>query len=261
MKKILLIFLFPISLFSYEKTVCIDCHLKLEDKALREAVYEWEKSIHAKYDISCHHCHGGNPKDEATAMSPEFGFIGIPKYEEIPEFCGKCHIGVKENYLKSAHSKNLPDGPNCVTCHTYHNQREAGIYLINPDLCGTCHDYERAEKIRSALLSTEEYIYNLTKRNDNLLYHGFNIEDISKKVFSAKNSFRSLTHVIDVSYILAQTESIKRELDNISKSIQKNEDIVKKRKIVGAFVIILFLISACVFGELYKELKRSLERS
>ncbi|MEO0254919.1 MAG: cytochrome c3 family protein [candidate division WOR-3 bacterium] len=259
-KFIILFFLiYPLKLFSYEKTVCIKCHLESGDEYLMKPVHEWEKSIHAENAISCHNCHGGNPKDEETAMSEEFGFIGKPKYEEIPEFCGKCHAGVKENYLKSAHGQTLPDGPNCVTCHTAHSQQKAGLFLINRELCSTCHDYERAEKIKFALMNTENTILKLSKKIEELWINGFNVDELNKNLFATRNSFRRLTHIVEVDYILEQTGGIYSDLGKIEEEIKKKEDILNRRKLLGAIVIIFFLISAYVFGKIYEELKREIK--
>ncbi len=258
--KILYIFLIsgilPIFLFAKMESVCIKCHIESGDEYLMKPVREWEKSIHAENGISCHHCHGGNPKDEETAMSEEFGFIGIPKYEEVTSFCGKCHAGVKENYLKSAHGKALPVGPNCVTCHTAHSQKKAGLFLITPELCSTCHDFEKAEKIKFALMNTENTISNLYKRIENLWTEGFNVEDLNKLLFATRNSFRSLTHIVEVDYILSQTGGIYADLGKIEEEVKKKENILNRRKLIGAIIIVFFFLSAYIFGKLYQELKK-----
>lgn len=257
MKKILLyiMVLFVHRVYTLEKNVCVDCHKEIEEESLKNPVLEWKKSIHAENGISCHNCHGGNPRDEEVAMDPEFGFVGIPEDSEIPDFCGKCHQGVRENYLKSEHGA-LEEGPTCVTCHTAHSQKRAGLYLINPDLCATCHTYERAEKIKFALMNTENEIKNLEKRIDNLWVNGMDVEMLKKMWFATKNSFGRLTHVVNVDYILQQTGGIYADLAKIEKEIEGKEDVLKKRKIVGIAVVIFFLISAFMFDRFYKILKK-----
>jgi len=256
--KILFIFIaiFSTKLFAKKETVCITCHLESGDEYLMKPVQEWQKSIHAENGISCHNCHGGNPKDEETAMSPEFGFVGVPEYEKVPEFCGKCHVGVKENYLKSAHGELLPDGPNCVTCHTAHSQQKAGLHLITPELCSQCHDYERAEKIKFALMNTENTISHLSKRIENLWTNGFDVEELNKMLFATRNSFRRLTHIVEVDYILAQTGGIYADLGKIEDEVKKRENILNRRKLIGAIIIVFLLISAYIFGKLHEELKK-----
>src|SRR5208282_2129149 len=63
-----------------ERTVCIDCHdsdlMKPEYKAIPG---EWRKSWHYRNGVSCQDCHGGDAKDAARSMTPESGFLGVPK--------------------------------------------------------------------------------------------------------------------------------------------------------------------------------------
>lgn len=238
-----------------KETVCITCHMESGEEYLIKPVVEWKKSVHFEYGISCHDCHGGNPKDEETAMSEEFGFVGVPEYEEVHEFCGKCHLGVKDNYLESAHGLTIPDGPNCVTCHTAHSQQKAGLHLINPDLCGTCHDYDRAEKIKFALLNTENTIKNLSKRIDILWTNGFYVEELNKMLFATRNSFRRLTHRVEVDYILEQTGGIYSDLKKIDAEMKKKEKILNQRKIAGIVLIVFLLVSAAIFHFLKKSIE------
>ena len=72
-----------------EEDVCIQCHSSDTMKpAFRNIVDEWKTSWHFQNKVSCHDCHGGDPKDAATAMSPKKGFLATPTYVQVPEFCG-----------------------------------------------------------------------------------------------------------------------------------------------------------------------------
>ena len=73
-----------------EDIVCITCHGAMPGK-YGEPVRLWKGSIHAENGIACNACHGGDPKDAANAMKKERGFLGAPKYNDVPEFCGRCH--------------------------------------------------------------------------------------------------------------------------------------------------------------------------
>ena len=105
--------------------VCIVCHSSDAMKPEFRKVYqEWKESWHAQNNVSCNDCHGGDPKDGANAMSPQRGFLGKPQAAAVPEFCGKCHIGILKDYVESGHGKALlakGTGPNCVTCHQAHD--------------------------------------------------------------------------------------------------------------------------------------------
>src|SRR5512143_2111969 len=102
------------------ESVCIKCHSGLQGR-LGAPPRDWKGSVHAANGISCNNCHGGDPTDMAMAMSPARGFLGKPTEMAIPGFCGRCHVGVKEDYLASAHGRALgKGGPQCVTCHSNH---------------------------------------------------------------------------------------------------------------------------------------------
>ena len=136
------------SLALAEDSVCLQCHAALEGR-LSAPVSAWRTSIHAQNGISCPDCHGGDPTDFAMAMDLERGFVGVPKYDEVPAFCGRCHVGVKEDYLHSAHGKALNSGgPQCVSCHGNHSVNQASLELINPTACSRCHEFGRADEIK-----------------------------------------------------------------------------------------------------------------
>ena len=239
-----LLFLFGIFLCAplfAEDSVCVDCHVDIAK--------EWKESVHFKNGISCHNCHGGNPKDSELAMDPKLsGFVGKPTETEIPAFCGKCHDGVKENYSKSVHSRNLGSGgPNCVTCHTAHKQQRANISLISPELCGKCHSFERAEKIKNAMLMGESEITSLEGRISDLRTQGHDVDASQKALFAVRNKFHRLTHVVNVDLILKETTGIQSEIERIKTEISTNEKIEVKRKIWGAVFIIFLLLGALAF--------------
>ena len=55
--------------------------------------------VHSQVGLSCHDCHGGNPDpklgdDIGGAMDPKYKpnpYVGAPKRQDIPDFCGRCH--------------------------------------------------------------------------------------------------------------------------------------------------------------------------
>jgi hypothetical protein len=77
-------------------------------------------------------------------MTAERGFIGVPDYAEVPAFCGRCHVGVEEDYRASLHGQVVEfGGPNCVSCHENHAVQVATIDLINEVSCSRCHSYDK----------------------------------------------------------------------------------------------------------------------
>ena len=85
-----------------EVNACIDCHSSdIMKKEFQNVTESWKRSWHYQNNVLCHDCHGGDSKDATMSMSHQRGFIGTPKYTEVPEFCGKCHS-------KGTHKKGIP---------------------------------------------------------------------------------------------------------------------------------------------------------
>jgi hypothetical protein len=238
---LLLVLLLPSALAAQE-TVCIQCHGGQSGR-LGEPVALWQQSIHAANGISCHGCHGGDPTDFAMAMSPERGFIGVPPEEEIPGFCGRCHVGVKEDYLQSAHGQALGlGGPQCVTCHGNHAVKAATPDLINPQDCSRCHDYGRADEIKSAVVETDRRIADLELALKVLYRLGIATSEMQGELFSLRNDFHRLFHSVEVEKVRGQTASFQRELDRIRGDVVAIEDELDRRKLWGGGVVALLVL-------------------
>jgi hypothetical protein len=199
-------------------SVCISCHLELGDE-MAKSVTLWKMSIHYQAGNSCEGCHGGDPADSDEAMNPEKGFVGSPKPNEISAFCGKCHVGVKENYIKSPHHETAIEGgvaPTCVTCHKSHDVKKASFELISEELCSQCHSYENGQKIKKAFISAE---MALQQKKETLRYLGQ----------------RGM-----------KTRSVLEDLNKIEADVQTFEKRIRKRWWIGGgiagFLIILIIL-------------------
>ena len=144
---------------------CIECHTSA---AMREDLKgipgQWRRSWHFQNDVDCQACHGGDVEDATMSMSHKRGFMGSPKDKEVPQFCGKCHIGILATYTDSGHGKVFMatgEGPNCVTCHGSHAIQKASISIINEQLCTKSHSYERAKLMRQALFLVDNKIVEI----------------------------------------------------------------------------------------------------
>ena len=227
------------------KEVCIECHAsEMIKPEFREIPSEWRKSWHYENNVSCHDCHGGDPNDAAMAMSPARGFIGVPKYQDVPEFCGKCHIGILENYLESGHGKALRStgkGPNCVTCHGSHNIQKASIDIISEGLCTRCHSYERAKTMKASLLLTEKKINELESGlktlRTGLLYTG----DNEKVLFRTQAEFRTLFHTVDVKLVKDRTDEFTKRLSATEEKISKGFHELRFRQNFSVFIMLIFI--------------------
>jgi len=225
------------------KTVCLQCHGGMEGR-LGAPVKDWEHSVHRENGISCHDCHGGDPTDFAMAMSPERGFRGAPVEEEIPAFCGRCHIGVRDDYLASKHGRALGEGgPQCVTCHGNHAVQRASLALINEQDCTRCHSFERAARIRAALATTDNRIDELEKEIDALHRVGIAVKALRGKVFAARNDFHRLFHTVDVDRVHAGTAAVQGTLDEVAGRIAGIHSELSNRKLWGGITVFLLLVA------------------
>ena len=122
-----------------DESVCLQCHAGMDGR-LSEPIGLWQTSVHAENGVSCHDCHGGDPTDFAMAMSPERGVIGAPEYTDVPVFCGRCHVGISEEYQAGAHGQAIESGgAQCVVCHGNHAIQKVSLDLINEETCSQCH--------------------------------------------------------------------------------------------------------------------------
>jgi len=227
-----------------EENLCISCHssdqMKQEYRTIPD---EWQASWHARNNISCEHCHGGDPKDAALAMSRQRGFQGSPKYQDVPEFCGKCHIAILNSFLDSGHGKALKAGkkaPNCVVCHGSHNIQKASIEIISVQLCTKCHSYERAKVMKQALFLTEKKIEDLGNSLEELKHEGIYPDADIKSLFSTQAEFRALFHTVDVKLVTDRTGEFTAKLDGIDHHIQATYRSLKFRKNFSAFLMLAF---------------------
>ena len=246
------IFLLPLSASAQDQTTCLQCHGAQAGRG-GAPVKPWRESVHAVNGISCHDCHGGDPKDAANAMSPARGFTGAPKEMDIPAFCGRCHIGIKGDYLQSAHGKALgKGGPTCVTCHGSHGIKKAVLDLINEKSCTRCHPFERAAKIKAAMQEVEGLIASSDRKIHNFKKMGFDTESLEKGVFSIRNKYHRLFHDVDTPRVVAESVLIRGELDKVNSSLDAMGTTLQKRKRVGAAVVGLSLLAALLFYLLRK---------
>lgn len=230
-----------------KESVCIQCHSQLGGK-FAEPVEQWSKSIHKEMGNNCEGCHGGDAADMERAMTKEAGFLGKPKLLEIPDFCGKCHIGVKENYSKSAHgiSAAKTGAPNCVTCHGNHDIKKASLELINEKNCTRCHTYDRPQKIKQALAGTDKEIARLTAQIKDVKGSSIDTKRLEEKLFAARNAIHQVTHVLSVDRINAMKTTTDKELSAVDVSLKQIEKEITKRKRIAIGVSLFCFFTAAV---------------
>jgi hypothetical protein len=240
------------SVMAQEEIVCIHCHGTMPGR-LGEPVNLWRASIHAQNGIFCNDCHGGDPKDAANAMSPARGFLGAPKEAAIPDFCGRCHVGVKKDYLQSAHGRALgKGGPTCVTCHSNHLVLKATLDIINEKNCSQCHGFERARAIKDAMKQTEGMIISIGAQIDGFKGEGVETDKLEKGLFSIRNRFHTMFHDVDVAKVKRESAQINGDLHKLAGALEKISVQRNKRKLAGVVVVGGALLAALLIYLLRK---------
>jgi predicted CXXCH cytochrome family protein len=134
---------------------CKRCHFEHYTRTLDSA----HAAVLARGDLmapTCVDCHGAH--DIRPAAQPR---------TRVSTTCGKCHAGVEQQYVKSAHGAALaadgnPDVPVCTDCHKSHaieSTQTAGWRARTPQLCGDCHaDAQRMAKYGLSTAVLETYL-------------------------------------------------------------------------------------------------------
>ena len=228
------------------ETVCIQCHSGQEAQ-LANPVTEWQQSIHAANGISCHDCHGGDPSDFANAMSPERGFVGAPDYAGVPDFCGRCHVGVRQDYGESAHGRAIErGGAQCVVCHDAHAVKTAQIDLINEQDCSRCHEYGRAGEIKAAMIETDRLINAVEANLARLHRVGVATAKMKGALFDLRNRFHRLFHSVEIARVRHETAGFQAELAEIEQQIDAIDARLKERMLWGAAAVGLLVLGGVI---------------
>lgn len=131
---------------------CGDCHAQHRSeldngKSPGAHVQDYLESVHGRALVkaglavaaTCADCHGYHDvraSDDAESATSRVN---------VPETCGKCHIGINETFQASVHGANLANGdaPVCTDCHAAHSISRSDTRQFERDLvneCGACHN-------------------------------------------------------------------------------------------------------------------------
>jgi predicted CXXCH cytochrome family protein len=140
----------------------------------------FEKSPHAREDVHCTSCHGGDDTTMDKAQAHGKGFTGHVSRASVPKMCASCHANEKlmrpydlqvdqfELYQTSRHGILLARGDMqvavCSDCHGAHDILPATdpasrVFPTNiPRTCGTCHGDSTLVRQRKIKNTYEEYL-------------------------------------------------------------------------------------------------------
>ena len=135
---------------------CERCHLgRVQTKRGQDFVGRYNQSIHYKVltksglstSATCATCHGFH--DVRRVEDPD----GRVARKNIIRTCGRCHAGIRRNYLEGVHGKDYIKGaadvPVCTDCHSEHSIQgpedlNSVVYSTRvAGVCSRCHDNER----------------------------------------------------------------------------------------------------------------------
>jgi hypothetical protein len=156
---------------------CLSCHSVLGDEPSKNFVDD----IHHLRGLTCAACHGGDPTldDMEKSMSRARGYRGVPKRNEIPQLCARCHSDAAfmraynpslrtdqlQQYHTSVHGRRLAQGDTrvavCTDCHSVHGIRPGSSSLSSvhplrlPETCARCH--ADAEHMKPYKIATDQF--------------------------------------------------------------------------------------------------------
>lgn len=153
---------FGIPASAQQTSHCADCHFAQNDIPAPDHLFDWDRSPHARNNVGCDKCHGGN----STVFEATLAHRGILNSSNarspvnranLPVTCGGCHVGPFVAFQDSRHYELLKSGaqygPTCSTCH----DAVAGQLLSPAALekqCSHCHGAKeiapRAERAKRA---------------------------------------------------------------------------------------------------------------
>lgn len=131
-----------------QMTRCASCHFaNMPAVPAPEQLGEWQRSAHAKHDVGCDQCHGGDP----WTYEPLVAHRGVlaPANPSSPvnrmnlsRTCASCHRTNAEALSGSLHQTLVSAGdlraPTCVTCHGAMSARVPSPAALEAQ-CAKCH--------------------------------------------------------------------------------------------------------------------------
>jgi len=133
--------------------LCGDCHQQHTPESDTDdpagLVNAYLASAHARsmsdggliWAANCVDCH------DAHAVRPSSDPLSTVHRGQVPQTCGRCHVGVSETYATSVHGVRAAEGnaeaPVCTSCHAAHGITQASSPSFMLDVineCGRCHD-------------------------------------------------------------------------------------------------------------------------
>jgi hypothetical protein len=201
---------------------CVECHQKNND----EMISLFARSTHARRQLSCDVCHGGNSAAKDKQLAHAGNFIGKPTAGQALERCGSCHQTQLVAFKTSNHIQEDGKTPrvDCVQCHGAHligsYTRESNFAM----LCSNCHGLEYLPELplslRNILSATDEVKNAL---NDLQNRNGKPTEPVVSGRRELRRTIAGIVHATSVSEAKAQEQKILEMGKSLKQQIQETK--------------------------------------
>ena len=243
----------------YEADVdtCVRCHAEEEDDELRLPVPEWRESVHARAEVSCDACHGGDPRepDGDLSMSEEAGFLDTPSWTEMADYCGVCHEAIAKSYSAGFFGQHLLAGtrvPSCATCHMAGSHRileSQPEEVFTQKRCPGCLPMREPETARHALAQMRELEAAIGDFVEIVEERGIDLTDVRAELGEARAEYAQAIHEFVPEAIGVYTSLTVSQLSVLSSTIAAYGAQAVERRRYGFLMLALLAI---LFGALLR---------
>ncbi len=165
-----------------EISACIQCHTSDDmGPEMHEITQQWKESFHAKHNVSCHDCHGGDPEAYEIATAHRGRFLGIPTKLETIELCSECHADPNQMRQFGLAADQLAE---------FRDLAE----LAEMDLSAAVYDGDTPAPIRAAVREAGQVVVTNTCMNKTVE----ELENISANFCVAEPTVTSIAAALDV---------------------------------------------------------------
>jgi cytochrome c7-like protein/cytochrome c554/c'-like protein len=216
-------------------TRCATCHFaNMSSVPAPEHLGEWQRSAHARHQVGCDKCHGG----DAWSFVPDEAHRGVlhPTNPASPVHvtnlvttCGRCHRANAASFNGSLHHSLVTAAerraPNCTTCHGA-MRAEVPSPAALEQRCAECHpagspraDYaglmraavESLNALRARVDALDDTVARVTEhaRRVELLVALHNARTVIKDAVAKMHSF-------DVQTLNERLDAARRQIDSLA---------------------------------------------
>lgn len=236
-----------------DKDTCLECHKTLGGKS-KQAVLDWQKSVHVKEGRKCNICHRGNASAATSkeAKSDEYNFIRKPTKTDIIEFCGRieCHSIAVFQVRKSPHFKTIIETgePGCTSCHGYHNIQKSCREVMTETVCSKCHSAEYSSEVISMIFEMEDSFFRIQDDLQYLIDHNADVWELSSAQDENKRLFEQMVHVFSRDEMENTQRIIRLQTGTITQDIQKEKAKVRRLELLYNLTLINIVVIFCGFA-------------